>query len=240
MKTVLITGANRGIGFEAAKQLAKQDHFVYIGSRDAVKGQKAKQELHSLGLNNVDMVELDVADVDSIKKARQYVESKIENLDILINNAGIRGDVPQNASNVSVDIIREVFETNFFGLIHVTQEFIPLLKKSQLPVIVNVTSDLGSLTWRSDPDYGVHQLPRAAYGPSKTVVNAYTVSLATELKDTPFKVNCVNPGHTATEFNNFQGTKPVEQGAAVIVRYAMLDESGPSGKFFSEEGETPW
>lgn len=240
MKTVLITGANKGIGFETAKQLAKQDYEVYLGCRDKTKGRKAIAELQSLGLNSVDMVELDVTNIDSIRQAKQMLETRIEKLDVLINNAGIRGDVPQNASNVSVDIIREVFETNFFGVINVTQAFISLLKKATLPVIVNVTSDLGSLTWRSDPSFGVHKLERAAYGPSKTVLNAYTVALATELKDTKFRVNCVNPGHTATDFNNHMGTKPVEQGAAVIVKYAMLDESGPTGKFFSEEGETPW
>lgn len=240
MRTVLITGANRGIGFAAAKQLAERDHFVYIGSRDKDRGLKAKGELHDLGLTNVDMVELDVTNVDSIRKAKNVLEAKIETLDVLINNAGIRGDIPQIASQVSVDIIREVFKTNFYGVVHVTQVFMPLLKKSQFPIIVNVTSDLGSLTMRSDPAFGGHKLERAAYGPSKTLVNAYTVALATELKDTAFKVNCVNPGHTATEFNNFMGTKPVEQGAGVIVKYATLDESGPTGKFFSEEGESPW
>jgi NAD(P)-dependent dehydrogenase (short-subunit alcohol dehydrogenase family) len=240
MKTVLITGANKGIGFETAKQLAERDYFVYIGSRDKEKGQKAKQELHSIGLRNVDMVELDVTNIDSIKTSKRILDTKIEKLDLLINNAGIRGEVPQIASKVATDIIRKVFETNFFGVILVTQEFMPLLQKSVLPIIVNVTSDLGSLTWRSDPTIKSYQLERAAYGPSKTALNAYTVALAAELKDSKFKVNCVNPGHTATDFNDYMGTKPAAQGAAAIVKYAILNESGPTGKFFSEEGETPW
>ena len=240
MKNVLITGANKGIGFETAKQLAELDYFVYIGSRDIEKGQKARQEIHSSGLRNVDVLELDVTDIDSIKKSKKTLEAKITKLDILINNAGIRGEVPQVASKVPVEIIREIFETNFFGVIQVTQEFIPLLYKSEAPVIVNVTSDLGSLTLRSDHTLKNYQLERAGYGPSKTALNAYTVALAVELKDSKFKINCVNPGHTATDFNNYAGTKSAAQGASVIVKYATLNENGPTGKYFSEEGETPW
>ncbi len=240
MKTVLITGGNKGIGFETAKQLAQHDYEVYLGCRNKENGQRALQELQSIGLSSVDMVELDVTNIDSIRQSKQILETKIEKLDVLINNAGIRGEVPQIASQVPIDVIRKVFETNFFGVINVTQEFIPLLIKSALPIIVNVTSDLGSLSWRSDPTSDAYQLERAAYGPSKTALNGYTVALAVELRDSKFKVNCVNPGHTATDFNNHMGTKPVEQGAAVIVKYAMLNESGPTGKFFSEEGETPW
>lgn len=240
MKTALITGANKGLGFEMARQLAQRDHFVYIGSRDKEKGHRAKEELHSSGLSNVDFVELDVTKSDSIKEARRALEAKIAKLDVLINNAGIRGEVPQLASKIPLEIMREVFETNFFGVIQVTQEFIPLMEKSEIPIIVNVTSDLGSLTLRSDPNSDIYHFERACYGPSKTALNAYTVALAVELKDSKFKVNCVNPGYTATDFNDFKGIKPVAQGAAVIVKYALLDESGPTGKFFSEEGETLW
>jgi NAD(P)-dependent dehydrogenase (short-subunit alcohol dehydrogenase family) len=240
MKTALITGANKGLGFEMARQLAQHDHFVYIGSRDKDKGHRAKEELHNSGLRNVVFVELDVTKNDSIKKARQTLEAKIAKLDVLINNAGIRGEVPQLASKIPVEIMREVFETNFFGVIQVTQEFIPLLEKSELPIIVNVTSDLGSLTLRSNPTSDIYHFERACYGPSKTALNAYTVALAVELKDSKFKVNCVNPGYTATDFNNFKGTKSVAQGASVIVKYALLNKKGPTGKFFSEEGETPW
>ena len=137
-------------------------------------------------------------------------------------------------------VIREVFETNFFGVIQVTQAFLPLLEKSEAPVIINVTSDLGSLAFRSDPSVKSYSLERAAYGPSKTALNAYTVALASELRGSKFRVNCVNPGHTATAFNDYQGTKPVAQGASVIVRVAVLGEKGPTGKYLSEEGETPW
>jgi NAD(P)-dependent dehydrogenase (short-subunit alcohol dehydrogenase family) len=240
MKTILITGANRGIGFETAKQLAQRGYFVYIGSRDKEKGQKAKQELQSSGLRHVDVLELDVTKIDSIRKARQSLETEVTKLDVLINNAGIRGGLPQTASGMPMEILKEIFETNFFGVIRVTQEFIPLLKKSEVPIIVNVTSDLGSLTLRSDPNWKFYQLERAGYGSSKTALNAYTAALAFELRNTKFKVNCVNPGYTATDFNDYKGTKPVGQGASVIVKYAILNETGPTGKYFSEEGETPW
>lgn len=240
MKTVLITGANQGIGLEAAKQLLQKDCFVYLGCRDHDKGMQAKQTLQDSGWENVDLLMLDVTDIDSIRQARQSLESKSARLDVLINNAGTRGEIPQPASTVSVDEIRSIFETNFFGAIQVAQAFIPLLKKSDAPVIVNVTSDLGSLAFRSDATVKSYTLPRAGYGPSKTALNAYTVALAVELRETAFKVNCVNPGHTATAFNDFAGIKPAAQGAAVIVKYALLDQDGPTGKFFSEEGETPW
>jgi NAD(P)-dependent dehydrogenase (short-subunit alcohol dehydrogenase family) len=240
MKSALVTGANKGIGFETAKQLAELGYFVYIGSRDKSKGIEAIEKLKTLGYKNVDYIELDVTDINSIKSARQELEVKTQCLDILINNAGIRGEVPQPASKVSIDRLRLVFETNFFGAVQITQEFIDLLKKADQPRIVNVTSDLASLTNHSDPTWKFYPFKSSAYSPSKTALNAYTIMLAFELKDTNFKVNCVNPGHTATDFNNYKGEKTVVQGASVIVKYATLDKDGATGKFFSEEGETAW
>jgi len=240
MKAAFITGANKGIGFETARQLAKKGYFVYLGSRDKSKGLEAIDKLKSEGLNNVDCIELDLTDSESIISAKQELEFKLEKLDVLINNAGIRGDVPQPATKVSIDQLRLVFETNFFGMVQVTQAFIDLLKKSDQPRIVNVTSDLASLTNHSNPTWKFYPFKSAAYSPSKTALNAYTVMLAYELKDENFKVNCVNPGHTATDFNNHRGERLVEQGASVIVKYATLDENGVTGKFFSEEGETGW
>ncbi|POY39377.1 short-chain dehydrogenase [Solitalea longa] len=240
MKSALVTGANKSIGFETAKQLAQLGYFVYLGSRDKTKGFKAIENLKAIGLTNVDCIQLDVTDINSIKAARQELEAKTQKLDVLINNAGISGGFPQPATNVSVDTLRVVFETNFFGAVQVTQEFIELLKKSDQPRIVNVTTELSSLTNHSDPNWEFAQFKPAAYGPSKTALNAYTVMLAVELKDTNFKVNCVCPGFTATDFNNHQGTKTVEQGASVIVKYATLDAEGRTGCFFSEEGLTAW
>ena len=240
MKSVLITGANKGIGFETAKQLASLGYFVYIGSRDKTKGLKAVEKLKALGFPNVDCIEVDVTNIFSIKAARTELEVKTQHLDVLINNAGIRGDVPQPATKVSIDTLRVVFETNFFGAVQTTQAFMELLKKSDAPRIVNVTSDLASLTNQSDPTWKFYQYKASAYAPSKTALNAYTVMLAFELKDTNFKVNCVNPGQTATDFNNYQGEKTAEQGASVIVKYATLDKEGITGKYLSEEGETAW
>jgi NAD(P)-dependent dehydrogenase (short-subunit alcohol dehydrogenase family) len=240
MKSAFVTGANKSIGFETAKQLAELGYFVYIGSRDKTKGLAAIEKLKALGLANVDCIQLDVTDIDSIKAARKELEEKTKNLDILINNAGISGGFPQPATKVSYDTLRLVFETNFFGAVQVTQAFIALLKKAEQPRIVNVTTELSSLANHSDPNWKFAAFKPAAYGPSKTALNAYTVMLAVELQDTNFKVNCVCPGFTATDFNNHQGTKPVEQAASVIVKYATLDRDGATGKFFSEEGETAW
>lgn len=240
MKTVFITGANKGIGFETARQLAQKGYFVYLGSRDKEKGKEAVTKLKAEGFDNVDCIEIDVTVTNSILSARQELEVKTEKLDVLINNAGIRGIVPQPASKIPLEQLRLVFETNFFGMVQVTQQFIGLLKKSDQPRIVNVTSDLASLTNHSDPNWKFYPFKSAAYSPSKTALNAYTVMLAYELKDENFKVNCVNPGHTATDFNNHKGEKPVEQGASVIVKYATLDKNGETGKFYSQEGETAW
>ena len=239
MKSVFITGANKGIGFETSRQLAQLGYFVYIGSRDTGKGMEAVEKLKALGLPNVACIGIDVTDINSIKSARQELEVKTQQLDILINNAGIRGDIPQPASKVAIQNMRNDFETNFFGVVQTTQEFMNLLGRSDNPRIVNVTSDLASLTNHSDPTWKFYPFKSSAYGPSKTALNAYTVMLAHELKDTSFKVNCVNPGHTSTDFNNHRGEKPVEQGAGVIVKYATLN-SIETGKFYSEEGETAW
>ena len=240
MKSALVTGANKSIGFETAKQLARLGYFVYIGSRDKTKGFKAIENLKAMGITNVDCIQLDVTDINSIKVARQKLEAKTQKLDILINNAGISGGFPQLATKVSIDTLRLVFETNFFGVFQVTQEFIELLKRSDQPRIVNVTTELSSLTNHSDPNWRFAQFKPAAYGPSKTALNAYTVMLAVELKDTNFKVNCVCPGFTATDFNNHMGDRKVEDAATVIVKYATLDKDGATGKFFGAEGKTAW
>lgn len=240
MKTVLITGANKGIGFETAKQLAKLGYFVFLGSRDENKGIQAVEKFKALGLTNIDWVLLDISDIDSIKEARKEMEAKISQLDVLVNNAGILGKVPQPAATVAVDEIRKVFDTNFFGTIQVTQEFIPLLQKSEAGKIVNVTSGLGSLTRHSDPSWKYYKFKSGGYSVSKTALNAYTVMLAFGLKDTNIKVNVVDPGYTATDFNNYRGENTPEHAAKVIVEYATFDGDGPSGKFFDEDGEVPW
>ena len=242
-KTVLITGANKSIGFEVARQLLKRDYFVFIGSRDVQRGKDAVQKLKDEGFADVDMLQIDVADKASVDAAKATLEAKIPNLDVLINNAGISGVMPQNASAVSMENMRTVFDTNFFGAIQTAQAFIPLLQKSDTPRIINVTSDLGSLGNHTNPAYEHYDVKLMAYCSSKTALNAFTVMLAYEMKDTNFKVNSVNPGYTATDFNNHSGPKTVEQGASIIVKYATIGNDGPTGKFFSDEsenGEAPW
>lgn len=239
MKTVLITGANKGIGFETAKQLAQSGYFVYLGSRDKVKGIDAIKILKDSGISNIELVELDVSDTDSIKSARKELESKTDALDVLINNAGIPGTQPQNISSIKIEDLRKVFDTNFFGAMQTTQEFIPLLKKSNEPVIVNVSSGLGSLTIHSNTQNSNFEI-YDAYSCSKTALNAFTVMLANEFRNTNFKINSVTPGYTATNLNNFKGTQTVEHAAKIIVKYATLDKDGPTGKFFSEAGEVDW
>lgn len=239
-KVVLITGANKGIGFETAKQLAKLGYFVYIGSRDRSNGLKAVEALKDMGLNDVDVLEIDVANTRSIEDAKAELTSKTTQLDVLINNAGISGAMPQDASSVSLDNIKLVYETNFFGAVQVSQQFLDLLKKSSAPRIVNVSSDLGSLTNHNNPEYPFYQVKLTAYCTSKTALNAFTVMLAYELKDTSFKVNSVNPGFTATDLNGFTGAQTVEEAAKIIVKYATLDETGPTGGFFGIDGAIDW
>jgi NAD(P)-dependent dehydrogenase (short-subunit alcohol dehydrogenase family) len=240
MKTVLITGANKGIGFETAKQMAQLGYFVYLGSRDKAKGLDAINKLKDLGISNVESIEIDVTNINSIKQAKRELENKIEILDVLINNAGISGERPQNASGIELENLRKVFETNFFGAIQTTQQFIDLLKKSNEPRIVNVSSELGSLVAQSNPDWEFYDNKLTAYCSSKTALNAFTIMLAYEFKDTNFKINSVSPGYTATDLNQYRGTQSVAQGASVIVKYATLDKNGATGKFYNEEGETAW
>ncbi|MBC9931802.1 SDR family oxidoreductase [Chitinophaga qingshengii] len=240
MKTALITGANKGIGLATAQQLLDAGYFVYIGSRDIAKGEEA---VAMLGHANTAVVQLDVTDTHSILAARELIGRSTTQLDVLINNAGISGGFPQAPATVPVQMIRDVFETNFFGVIQVTQAFMDLLQKSPQPRIVNVTSGLASLTLHSDPSWVYYSFKGAAYGPSKTALNAYTLSLAYELRETNFKVNAVDPGYTATDFNHHSGPGTVENAAALLVRFATLGADGPTGKYFSNDrnGETsPW
>lgn len=236
-KTALITGANQGLGFETAKQLAQLGYYVYLGSRNKSKGNSAVEKLNELGFANVEFIEIDVTDISSIKSAKQTLETKTQKLDILINNAGIAGEQPQNMSTGEMDNLRKVFETNFFGTVQTTQHFIDLLKNSDEPRIINVSSGLASLTYHSSsPDFAIY----AAYSCSKTALNAFTVMLAKEYLNTNFKINCVDPGYTSTNLNDYQGTQTVEQGVEVIVKYATISNDGPTGKFLNKEGEFSW
>ncbi|WP_294297132.1 SDR family oxidoreductase [uncultured Chryseobacterium sp.] len=245
MQTVLITGANRSIGLETARQLSKKGLFIYLGSRDIAKGEAVVKDLTEKGFKNVKAIEIDVTNPESVSKAKEQIETEHGKLDILINNAGILGVQPQTTEVTSVDEIREVFETNFFGVITVTQAFLELLKKSDSPRISNITSGLGSLTLHSDPEWKYYHVKNAAYGPSKSALNAYTIVLAYELRALPFKVNVIDPGYTATDFNHHSGPGSIESAASFIVKHTLTDENGPTGQYFSndiedEAGISPW
>lgn len=245
MTTVLITGANRSIGLETAKQLSAKGLFVYLGSRDLAKGEAIVKELNEQGFNNIKAIEIDVTNQELVLAAKNSIEQEQGKLDILINNAGILGTQPQTATGTSVENIKEVFETNFFGVIHVTQAFLELLKRSESPRISNITSGLGSLTLHNDPNWKYYQVKSAAYGPSKTALNAYTIVLAHELKDSNFKVNVIDPGYTATDFNHHSGPGSVESAASFIIKHTLTEDDAPTGQFVSndiedETGISPW
>jgi NAD(P)-dependent dehydrogenase (short-subunit alcohol dehydrogenase family) len=245
MKTALITGANKSIGFETARQLLQHGYYVYLGSRDLQKGQQAVDHLKSEGFSQVEPLQIDVADGASIAAARQALGQKTDVLDVLINNAGILGTMAQPPLSADLSMIKEVFETNVFGVIAVTQAFIDLLRQSPAPRIVNVTSGLGSLTLHNDPTWKYYAVKGAAYQPSKAALNANTIMLAYELRDTAFKVNAVDPGYTATDFNHHSGPGSVADAAARLVKAAMLGPDGPTSQFFSDDnapetGISPW
>jgi NAD(P)-dependent dehydrogenase (short-subunit alcohol dehydrogenase family) len=244
MKTVLITGANKSIGFETARQLLQLGYYVYLGCRNIKKGELAVNQLKSEGLNEVEPIEIDVDNTGSIKAAAELLGQKTKTLDVLINNAGIAGTM-QAALETDINVFKEVFETNFFGVIEVTRAFIGLLRQSPEPRIVNVTSGLGSLTLHNDPTWKYYEVKPAAYVSSKAALNAYTIVLAHHLIDTSFKVNAVDPGYTATDFNHHSGPGTVPDAAARVVKAATLGADGPTGQFFSDDnvpetGISPW
>lgn len=240
MKTALITGANKGIGFETAKYLLQQGYFVYLGSRRVSSGQLAVGNLKEQGLSSCELVELDVTSQTSIDAAAAALTAKGITLDVLINNAGILGAFPAPEGAAGTVNAQQVFDTNYFGPIRVTTAMLPLMQNSAQPRIVNLSSEVGSLQLHQDPSWAYYQMKDKAYGPSKTALNFYTIMLAHQLKDTPFKVNSVCPGYTSTGMNNYSGGGKAEDAARTVAKYAMLDEAGPSGKFFNAAGEIPW
>jgi NAD(P)-dependent dehydrogenase (short-subunit alcohol dehydrogenase family) len=245
MKSALVTGANKSIGFEVARQLTKKGIYVYLGSRNIDNGIEAVSRLKAEGINNVEAIQLDITDDESVKNARLEIGKKTKILDILINNAGIFGGYPQEALNSTIDQYKATYDANVYGIIRVTQAFIDLLKNSSEPRIVNVSSSQGSLTLHSDPSYKYYDFKHSVYLSSKSAMNMYTVVLAYELKDSNFKINAVCPGFTKTDFNGHRGTGTVEDAAKRIIKYALIENDGPTGKFFSEEnnpetGEISW
>ncbi len=239
-KVALITGANKGIGYEIARQLGSRGATVLVGARDIGRGEEAANKLRS---NQIDArtIQLDVIDQKTIDSASKQIESEFGKLDILVNNAGIASNGDRlPPSQVDIETLRHTYETNVFGVFAVIKTLLPLLKKSKAGRIVNLSSGLGSLTQNSDPNYEFANAKSLAYNSSKTAVNAITVLLAAELKDTSIKVNAADPGFTATDLNQHQGYRTVEQGAIAAVRLATLPDDGSSGGYFDENGVVPW
>lgn len=236
MKNALITGANKGIGLETARQLLQKGFFVFIGSRNLRNGQEAAETLRAEGLIHTEVIQLDVQDADSVKTACETITNKTAVLDVLINNAGINGGKPPyTALSATPEEFAAAFDTNVIGTVRVTAAFIHLMRHSPAPRIVNVSTSVGSLALQSNPDWPAYAYAKyAAYATSKAALNMYTVHLAYELRDSAFKVNAVCPGYTSTDFTHHNGGK-VSVAANRILSYVLLDEDGPTGQFFSEE-----
>lgn len=238
-KIALITGANKGIGFEIARQLGKRGYVVLVGSRDKKRGQTATDRLKAEGID-AHLQILDVTHHPSAVRARELILNEYGHLDVLVNNAGAAHDKVLKPSEIPIDTIREVFEPNFFGLISVTQILLPLLRKSGAGRIVNLSSSLGSLTTLSDPTSYEGDFRLLGYGASKAALNMFTVQLAHELRDTPIKVNSVHPGWIKTDMGGAEAPGTVEEGADTVVWLATAPADGPTGGFFSERKPMPW
>ncbi|MDB5973434.1 MAG: family NAD(P)-dependent oxidoreductase [Nevskia sp.] len=239
-KIALITGGNKGIGFETARQLAKTGVHVIIGSRDRKKGVEASLKLQGEGLA-VEALAIDVNSEASIAEAAREVEKKHGHLDILINNAGVLVDaMDKKPSEQTLDTWRKTFDTNVFGLVATTQAFLPLLKKSTAGRIVNLSSILASNTLHADPASPIYDFKVPAYNVSKAAVNAWTVQLAYELKDSKIKVNAAHPGHVKTDMGGEAAPMEIVDGAKTSVQLALIGDNGPNGAYVHLGDTLPW
>jgi NAD(P)-dependent dehydrogenase (short-subunit alcohol dehydrogenase family) len=242
----LVTGGNKGIGLQIAKDLAAHGFTVLVGSRNLEQGETATKSVGA----DARALQLDVTNQASITAAAEHIRKELGRLDVLVNNAGISHtgkpgrsleEMVKSArpSVASLDEVRTVFETNVFGVIAVTQAMLPLLREAPAARIVNVSSAVGSLALNADPTNRYRSMS-GTYAWSKTALNAVTIALASDLESAGIKVNAVCPGFTATDLNNFQGTRTVEQAAREPVRLALLDANGPTGTYSNEDGPLPW
>jgi NAD(P)-dependent dehydrogenase (short-subunit alcohol dehydrogenase family) len=234
----LVTGANKGLGFEICRQLAAKGYSVVLTARNPEKGRRATGALQQQGFD-VYFVRVDLEDPSTFDSAVTFVERTFGKLDVLMNNAGFAIDWEYRADTVPLELVRKTFEANFFGLMDLTQRLIPLIRKSPAGRIVNHASILGSLTLRTTPNSGLEQFRAFAYNASKTAVNAFTVHLADALRDTPIKVNSAHPGQVKTDANPM-GTMDVREGAKTAVDLATLPADGPTGCFFHLGNQLPW
>ena len=234
----LVTGANKGIGYEIAAGLGALGWSVGVGARDAQRRDAAVEKLRANGVDAFG-VPLDVTDDASVAAAAALIEERAGRLDVLVNNAAVTGGVPQEPTRIDPATIRTVLETNVLGVVRVTNAMLPLLRRSASPRIVAMSSGVGSLTRQNDPDGEVGPIS-AAYAPSKTMLNAVLIQYAKELRGTNILINAACPGYVATDLNGHRGTRTPEQGAAIAIRLATLPDDGPTGGFFEDDGVVPW
>ncbi|WP_329482531.1 SDR family oxidoreductase [Kribbella sp. NBC_01484] len=235
MTTTLITGGNKGLGFETARRLVALGHTMYLGARDPERGKQAATDL------GAHYLPLDVTSDGSVAAAARQLESEAGRLDVLINNAGIPGP-RHTARELTADDLRITYDVNVFGPVRMLHHFLPLLDRSDNPVVVNVSSGLGSIATAVDPEVWPPAVPvwvyAAGYGSSKAALNMLTVQYAQQLPE--LRINTVDPGFTATDFNNHRGVQSVEKGAEIIVRLATIGPNGPTGQYLSLDGNVPW
>lgn len=242
VKVALITGANRGIGFETAKGLAALGITVILGTRDIIKGQAAAQQLQDLGFK-AEAIEYDANQSQSADSVYEYIDEHYGKLDILVNNAGILQEQlmgKNNSTSVSTDVLQQTFQTNLFAVIALTQKLLPLIKKAPAGRIVNLSSILASLTLHSMPKSPIDPAKAFAYNASKTALNAYTIHLARELRDTNVKVNAAHPGWVKTSVGGANAPMEVEDSAKTSIQLATFNDDGASGGFFHDGEALPW
>ncbi|MFJ4222278.1 SDR family oxidoreductase [Curtobacterium luteum] len=235
--TALVTGANKGIGYAIAEGLGTKGLRVLVGARDATSRDEAVARLRAAGVD-AHGITLDVTDDEGVRAAAAEVEQRFGRLDVLVNNAGVSGPFDpvtwtQDPTSLDLDVVREVVDVNVYGVVRVTNAFLPLLRRSPAPRIVNASSSMGSLGRQPGPIM-------AAYAPSKTFLNGITTQYARAFADTPIIVNAACPGLVATDFNGFAGDRTAAQGAATAIRLATLPDDGPRGGFFEDDGVVPW
>ncbi|MBI1332995.1 MAG: SDR family NAD(P)-dependent oxidoreductase [Armatimonadetes bacterium] len=235
----LISGANKGIGIETARQLGKLGYKVYLGARDIVKGEAAEAELKAEGLN-VEFVLLDMSAPSTFQTVYNHIESLDGHLDVLVNNAGVILDFGVTPSELPIEKLKETFDVNFFAQVELTQLLLPLIKKSLAGRIVNVSSILGSLTLNSDPTSALGDWRSLGYNSSKAALNAFTTLLAFELRNTKIKVNSAHPGWVKTDLGGPNALLDLEDGAKTSVWLATLPDDGPTGGFYHLQAKLPW
>jgi NAD(P)-dependent dehydrogenase (short-subunit alcohol dehydrogenase family) len=238
-KVVFITGANKGIGYEVVRQLAANEFIVLLGARNPQRGEAAANKLRAEG--EVHFIPIDVTDERSIAAAAEMVSKKWGKVDVLVNNAGICPEVSANIRPAALELtmLKETFETNLFGAVAVIHHFLPLLKQSETAQIINVSSTLGSSASMVDPNNAYYGSNLLAYNASKSALNAVTVAFAKDLASEQIRVNSITPGWVKTDLGTDAAYLTVEQGAAIIVKLAMMEQP-PTGKFLDDDGEVPW